>query len=172
MALRELKKKGATQYTLKCRIGDRHLAAAARVAGRKRLEASEKKEKLEEDFAAGLRCRLSHSGTVTFKHDLEPDFSRRPKTLGEANQLFHRRKELELAGATPPKDPELSKVGGKTAYEMVHTGPRLTLPGQKKSAKAEIALVRGKRKVDKRHALKEKEMKREMDRARKRGDDD
>ena len=38
-------------------------------------------------------------------------------------------------------------------------------------AKAEIALVRGKRKVDKRHALKEKEMKREMDRARKRSDD-
>ena len=34
-------------------------------------------------------------------------------------------------------------------------------------AKAEIALARGKRKVDKRRSLKEKEMKREMDQARK-----
>jgi len=34
-------------------------------------------------------------------------------------------------------------------------------------AKVEIALARGKRKVDKRRALKEKEMKREMDQARK-----
>ncbi len=34
-------------------------------------------------------------------------------------------------------------------------------------AKVEIALARGKRKVDKRRSLKEKEMKREMDQARK-----
>ncbi|MFO7786056.1 MAG: SsrA-binding protein SmpB [Thermodesulfobacteriota bacterium] len=34
-------------------------------------------------------------------------------------------------------------------------------------AKVEIALARGKRKIDKRRSLKEKEMKREMDQARK-----
>ncbi len=36
-------------------------------------------------------------------------------------------------------------------------------------AKVEIALAKGKRKYDKRQALKEKEMKKEMDQARKRG---
>jgi len=38
-------------------------------------------------------------------------------------------------------------------------------------AKVEIALARGKRKVDKRRTLKEKELKREMDQARKRRGD-
>jgi len=37
-------------------------------------------------------------------------------------------------------------------------------------AKVQLALVKGKRKADKRQAIKEKEMKREMDRAKKRGD--
>ena len=37
-------------------------------------------------------------------------------------------------------------------------------------AKVEIGLSRGKKKVDKRHSLREKEMKREIARARKRGD--
>jgi len=35
--------------------------------------------------------------------------------------------------------------------------------------KVELALVKGKRKVDKRQAIKERDMKRELDRARKRG---
>ena len=35
--------------------------------------------------------------------------------------------------------------------------------------KLELALAKGKKKVDKRHALKEKEMKREMEQARKKG---
>jgi len=34
----------------------------------------------------------------------------------------------------------------------------------------ELALVKGKRKVDKRQAIKERDMKREMDRARKKGE--
>ena len=37
-------------------------------------------------------------------------------------------------------------------------------------AKVELALAKGKRKVDKRRALKEKEMKREMEQARKKGE--
>jgi len=37
-------------------------------------------------------------------------------------------------------------------------------------AKVELALVKGKRKADKRQALREKEMKREMDRAKRRRD--
>jgi SsrA-binding protein len=37
-------------------------------------------------------------------------------------------------------------------------------------AKVEVALAKGKRKQDKRQALKEKEMKREMDQARKKGE--
>jgi SsrA-binding protein len=36
--------------------------------------------------------------------------------------------------------------------------------------KVELALVKGKRKVDKRQAIKERDMKREMDRARKKGE--
>ena len=39
-------------------------------------------------------------------------------------------------------------------------------------AKVELALAKGKRKVDKRRALKEKELKREMEQARKKGDID
>ena len=37
-------------------------------------------------------------------------------------------------------------------------------------AKIELGLAKGKKKIDKRHALKEKELKREMDRARKKRD--
>lgn len=36
-------------------------------------------------------------------------------------------------------------------------------------AKVDLAMVKGKKKVDKRRAIKEREMKREMDRAKKRG---
>lgn len=38
-------------------------------------------------------------------------------------------------------------------------------------AKVEIALAKGKRKVDKRRAIKERDLKREMEQERKRGDD-
>jgi SsrA-binding protein len=69
--------------------------------------------------------------------------------------LFHKQEIKRLIGKTEQK-----------GYSLVPL--RVYFLGS--YAKAEIALVRGKKKVDKRQALKEKEMKREMDRSKKKGD--
>jgi len=62
---------------------------------------------------------------------------------------------------------EIKRLIGKTeekGYTLVPTKVYFT----KGLAKVEIALAKGKRKYDKRHALKEKEMKRDMEEAKKR----
>jgi SsrA-binding protein len=64
---------------------------------------------------------------------------------------------------------EIKRLIGKTeerGYALVPTKVYFT----KGLAKVELALAKGKKKYDKRRALKEKELKREMDQARKRGD--
>ena len=63
---------------------------------------------------------------------------------------------------------EIKRLIGKTeekGYSLIPTKVYF----KEGKAKVEIALAKGKRKYDKRQALKEKEMKREMDEARKRG---
>lgn len=63
---------------------------------------------------------------------------------------------------------ELKRLIGKTeekGYSLIPT--KVYFKDGK--AKVELALAKGKRKYDKRRALKEKELKREMDQARKRG---
>lgn len=64
---------------------------------------------------------------------------------------------------------EIKRLIGKTkekGYALIPT--RVYFSGGK--AKVEIGLAKGKRKYDKRQSLKEKEMKREMDQSRKKGD--
>jgi SsrA-binding protein len=64
---------------------------------------------------------------------------------------------------------EIKRLIGKTeerGYALIPTKVYFT----KGLAKVELALAKGKKKYDKRRALKEKELKREMDQARKRGD--
>jgi len=61
---------------------------------------------------------------------------------------------------------EIKRLIGKTetkGYTLVPTKVYFA----RGRAKVEIALAKGKRKYDKRHALKEKEMKREVDEAKK-----
>jgi len=63
---------------------------------------------------------------------------------------------------------EIKRLIGKTeerGYSLIPTKVYFTENG---FVKVEIALAKGKRKHDKRRALKEKELKREMDQARKR----
>ena len=63
---------------------------------------------------------------------------------------------------------EIKRLIGKTVergYSLIPT--KVYFKGGR--AKVEIALAKGKKKYDKRRALKEKELKREMDQARKRG---
>jgi len=63
---------------------------------------------------------------------------------------------------------ELKRIIGKTeekGYSLIPT--KVYFKDGK--AKVELALAKGKRKYDKRRALKEKELKREIDQARKRG---
>ncbi|MFZ0448104.1 MAG: SsrA-binding protein SmpB [Desulfatiglandaceae bacterium] len=63
---------------------------------------------------------------------------------------------------------EIKRLIGKTeekGYSLIPT--KVYFKAGK--AKVEIALAKGKKKYDKRQALKEKEMKREIDQARKRG---
>jgi SsrA-binding protein len=64
---------------------------------------------------------------------------------------------------------EIKRLIGKTeerGYSLIPTKVYFT----KGRAKVEIALAKGKKKYDKRQSLKEKEMKREMEQARKRGE--
>ena len=63
---------------------------------------------------------------------------------------------------------ELKRLTGKTE-ERGFTMVPLKVYFSKGWVKVELALVKGKRKVDKRQAIKERDMKREMDRERKRG---
>ena len=64
---------------------------------------------------------------------------------------------------------EIKRLIGKTkekGYTLIPTKVYFTPKGK---AKVEIALAKGKRKYDKRQSLKERELKKEMDQARKRG---
>jgi SsrA-binding protein len=63
---------------------------------------------------------------------------------------------------------ELKRLTGKTK-ERGYTMIPLKVYFSGGWAKVELALAKGKRKVDKRQAIKEKDLKREMDRARKGG---
>jgi SsrA-binding protein len=69
--------------------------------------------------------------------------------------LMHKREILRLIGKTEEK-----------GYALVPLEVYFT----KGVAKVDLALVKGKRKVDKRQAIKDRDMKREMDRERKRRD--
>ncbi len=62
---------------------------------------------------------------------------------------------------------EIRRLTGKTK-EKGYTLIPLKLYFSNSRAKVEIGLAKGKKKVDKRHALKEKEQKREIEQARKR----
>jgi SsrA-binding protein len=62
---------------------------------------------------------------------------------------------------------ELRRLLGKT-QERGYTLIPLRMYFRNEHAKVEIALARGKRKVDKRETIRRREMQREMDRARKR----
>jgi len=64
---------------------------------------------------------------------------------------------------------ELKRLLGKTKEKGYSLIP-LKVYFSGNWAKVQIALARGKRKVDKRRSLKEKELKREMDQARRKGD--
>ena len=89
-----------------------------------------------------------HITPYPFSHHLELDPTR-PRKL-----LLKRREIKRLIGKTEER-----------GYALIPTKVYFT----KGLAKVELALAKGKKKYDKRRALKEKELKREMDQARKRG---
>jgi SsrA-binding protein len=62
---------------------------------------------------------------------------------------------------------EIKRLIGKTKEKGYTLIPTKVYFSEKGKAKAEIALAKGKRQYDKRRALKEKELKREMDQAKK-----
>jgi len=87
-----------------------------------------------------------HISPYPFAHHIQLD-PIRPRKL-----LLNKREIKRLIGKTETK-----------GYTLVPTKVYFA----RGRAKVEIALAKGKRKYDKRHALKEKEMKREVDEARK-----
>ncbi len=89
-----------------------------------------------------------HISPYPFAHHIQLD-PVRPRKL-----LLNKREIKRLIGKTEEK-----------GYTLVPTKVYF----ERGRAKVEIALAKGKRKYDKRHALKEKEMKREVDEAKKRG---
>jgi SsrA-binding protein len=64
---------------------------------------------------------------------------------------------------------EIKRLIGKTKEKGYTLIPTKVYFSPKGKAKVEIALAKGKRKYDKRQSLKERELKKEMDQARKRG---
>ena len=88
-----------------------------------------------------------HISPYPFAHHIQLD-PIRPRKL-----LLNKREIKRLIGKTEEK-----------GYTLVPTKVYFA----RGRAKVEIALAKGKRKYDKRHALKEKEMKREIDEAKKR----
>jgi len=89
-----------------------------------------------------------HISPYPFAHHVEIDPTRTRKLL------IHKREINRLIGKTEEKGYSLIPL------RVYFTGGW---------AKVEIALAKGKRKVDKRHSIKEKDIKREMDQERKRG---
>lgn len=65
---------------------------------------------------------------------------------------------------------EIRRLIGKTEEKGYTMIPTKVYFNDKGRAKVELALARGKKKYDKRRALKEKELKREMEQARKKQD--
>ena len=90
-----------------------------------------------------------HISPYPFARHLELDPTRRRKLL------LNKREIKRLIGKTEER-----------GYALIPTKVYFT----RGRAKVELALAKGKKKYDKRQALKEKEMKREMDQIRKRGD--
>ena len=88
-----------------------------------------------------------HISPYPFAHGLDLDPTRTRKLL------LNKREIKRLIGKTEVK-----------GYSLIPTKVYF----KKGRAKVEIALAKGKRKYDKRRALKEKELKREMDQARRR----
>ena len=88
-----------------------------------------------------------HISPYPFAHHIQLD-PIRPRKL-----LLNKREIKRLIGKTEEK-----------GYTLVPTKVYFA----RGRAKVEIALAKGKRKYDKRHSLKEKELKREMDEAKKR----
>jgi SsrA-binding protein len=66
------------------------------------------------------------------------------------------------------KKDEIKRLTGKTEERGYGLIP-LQVYFAKGLAKVDLALVKGKKKVDKRHAIKERDMKRDLERERKRG---
>jgi len=90
-----------------------------------------------------------HITPYPFAHHMKLDPDRTRKLL------LHRREIKRLIGKTEERG--LTMVPLKVYFS-------------KGRVKVELALVKGKRKVDKRQAIKERDMKREMDRAIKKGE--
>ena len=67
------------------------------------------------------------------------------------------------------KHQEIKRLTGKTEEKGFSLIPTQVYFTERGIAKVELALAKGKRKYDKRHALKEKELKRDIEQARKRG---
>ena len=90
-----------------------------------------------------------HISPYPFARHLELDPTRRRKLL------LNKREIKRLIGKTEER-----------GYALIPTKVYFT----RGRAKVELALAKGKKKYDKRRALKEKELKREIDQAKKRGD--
>ena len=89
-----------------------------------------------------------HISPYPFAHNMNLDPTR-PRKL-----LFNKREIKRLIGKTEER-----------GYTLIPTKVYFT----RGKAKVEIALAKGKRKYDKRRSLKEKELKKDMEEARKRG---
>jgi len=129
---------------------DEFLEAGVALMGAEVKSLREGRANLVDSYARVKRAEVflynMHISPYPFAHGLELD-PMRPRKL-----LLKRKEIKRLTGKTQVK-----------GYSLIPTKVYF----KRGRAKVEIALARGKKKYDKRRTLKEKELKREMDQARK-----
>jgi len=129
---------------------DEFLEAGVALMGAEVKSLREGRANLVDSYARVKRAEVflynMHISPYPFAHGLELD-PMRPRKL-----LLKRKEIKRLTGKTEVK-----------GYSLIPTKVYF----KRGRAKVEIALARGKKKYDKRRTLKEKELKREMDQARK-----
>jgi len=131
---------------------DEFLEAGLVLAGPEVKSLREGRANLVDSYAKVKRGEVflyhMHISPYPFSHGLDMDPTRTRKLL------LKKREIKRLIGKTETK-----------GYSLIPTKVYF----KRGRAKVEIALARGKKKFDKRRALKEKELKREMEQARKKG---
>jgi hypothetical protein len=133
------RKRGTTEYTLKCRTPDRYIAAGRDLSPGRKLK---HESKFEEDIGVPFISRFSHSTTISLDDDAELAGENYPKTLLAATKLFPGLLSLHRDGLPCAPETALASVNGLKVFERVFGGPIVHFPHARDgSSPASMALI-------------------------------